>query len=49
MSINYILELYSNPEIKEKFIEDIKKIQNLEEFLNAYHTIGNFTLVSGVF
>lgn len=49
VSINYILELYSNPETKQIFIRDLKEIPFLEEFLCAYHTIGNFILVPSYF
>uniref|UniRef100_UPI00405710DC hypothetical protein n=1 Tax=Acetatifactor sp. TaxID=1872090 RepID=UPI00405710DC len=44
-SINYMLELYSNNSCKEKFLNNLGEIRWLKEYINLYHTIGNFVLV----
>lgn len=48
-SINFELELFSNPETHGRFMTELKRIPELEKYLLAYHTIGNFTLVPAYF
>lgn len=48
-SLRFTLELFANPTTKETFIKELKEYEGLEEFINNYHTIGNFGLVPAGF
>lgn len=48
-SISYMLELAGNPKCREKFSSELKAEKGLEAYIEAYHTIGNFTLVPEYF
>ena len=44
-SIGYILNLFNDSETSETLMRELCGTQYLEEYLDYYHTIGNFTLV----
>ncbi|MFV0250296.1 MAG: hypothetical protein ACK5HP_04630 [Bacilli bacterium] len=48
-SINFQIELFANTETQATFIKHLKFFEGLEEYINAYHTIGNFCLVPAYF
>jgi hypothetical protein len=48
ISINFMLELYSN-EYKEDLMRWLDDVEGLQDFLNLYHTLGNFVLVPAYF
>lgn len=49
ISANFMLELYSNRYSSGFLIQWLNNVKNLSEFLNLYHTIGNFILVPAYF
>lgn len=49
ISINYLIELYSNEKTGKRIINELNGIPYLTEYLEEYHKIGNFTLVPAYF
>jgi hypothetical protein len=49
ISINFILELYSNEDSKKALIDCLDSVGELKKFLDFYHTLGNFVLVPAYF
>lgn len=49
ISVNFIVELFSNDCSKEKLMEWLTASDKLESYLDAYHTLGNFVLVPAYF
>lgn len=49
VSIAYMLELYGNPECHDKFVRELEKEPALKAYIEAYHMLGNFTLVPEYF
>lgn len=49
ISLNFMIELYANERINKYFIKMLNGIYGLNEYLDMYHTIGNFCLVPAGF
>ena len=45
ISIKFLLELFANENYGPRLVSSLSAIENLIEFLEIYHTMGNFTLV----
>lgn len=48
-SINYLIELFAVEECKEKLLSILTSVNGLCDYIEAYHTIGNFILVPSGF
>lgn len=48
-SINFMLELYANETTNKPFLNMLDSIPFLKEYIDAYHTLGNFCLVPKAF
>lgn len=48
-SINYLIELFAVEECKEKLLSILTSVNGLCDYIDAYHTIGNFILVPSGF
>lgn len=49
LSANHLINLFAQDELRPKLIYVLENVDGLVEYINSYHTLGNFTLVPAGF
>ncbi len=49
LSANHLINLFAQDKLRPKLIDALEKVNGLVEYINSYHTLGNFTLVPAGF